>query len=67
MIVLLYKKTYLSTNKLDISLPSVFVFLLKEFAYLFPKEEPKGLPPLRGIEHQIDFIPSFQIPNKPPY
>ena len=28
MIVLLYKKTYLSTNKLDISLPSVFMSLL---------------------------------------
>ncbi|XP_031131787.1 uncharacterized protein LOC116033168 [Ipomoea triloba] len=30
--------------------------LLADFSDLFPKEMPKGLPPLRGIEHQIDFV-----------
>jgi len=30
--------------------------LIKEFQDVF-QEPPKGLPPLRGIEHQIDFIP----------
>ncbi|XP_059310695.1 uncharacterized protein LOC132062064 [Lycium ferocissimum] len=34
---------------------------------LFPEEMPKGLPPLRGIEHQIDFVSGSQIPNKPAY
>ena len=28
---------------------------------------PQGLPPLRGIEHQIDFIPGTTIPNRPAY
>ncbi|XP_038979001.1 LOW QUALITY PROTEIN: uncharacterized protein LOC120109324 [Phoenix dactylifera] len=39
----------------------------KEFADVFPNEVPYGLPPLRGIEHQIDFIPGASIPNRPAY
>ncbi|OMO50156.1 Integrase, catalytic core [Corchorus capsularis] len=34
---------------------------------VFPEEIPSGLPPVRGIEHQIDFIPGTQIPNRPAY
>ena len=41
--------------------------LLKEFSYVFPHELPEGLPPVRGIEHQIDLILGSQIPNKPVY
>ncbi len=41
--------------------------LLKEFEEVFPEELPKGLPSLRGIEHQIDLIPGAPIPNKPAY
>ena len=39
--------------------------LLKEFKDVFPSELPFGLPPKRGIEHQIDLIPGAPIPNKP--
>ncbi|XP_052479564.1 uncharacterized protein LOC128034763 [Gossypium raimondii] len=48
-------------------LPASIVSLLQEFEDVFPKETPKGLPPLRGIEHQIDFIPGATIPNRPAY
>ncbi|KAJ8761805.1 hypothetical protein K2173_004654 [Erythroxylum novogranatense] len=38
-----------------------------DYLDVFPEEMPKGLPPLRGIEHQIDFVPGAQIPNRPAY
>ncbi|XP_049394747.1 uncharacterized protein LOC125859049 [Solanum stenotomum] len=38
-----------------------------EYEDVFPKELPRGLPPLRGIEHQIDFVPGSQLPNKLAY
>lgn len=41
--------------------------LLQEFEGVFPDDLPQGLPPIRGIEHQIDLIPGASIPNKPPY
>ena len=65
--LLLYKGAYLTTNELNLSLPSVFVDLLQEFEDVFPDEMPSGLPPIRGIEHQIDFIPGAAIPNRPAY
>ena len=63
MIVLLYKEALFNTNQLDTSLPSSIVSLLQEFEDVFPEEIPKGLPPIRGIEHQIDFVPSVTVPN----
>ena len=34
---------------------------------MFPKEIPPGLPPIHGIEHQIDLIPGASLPNHAPY
>ncbi|PKI48946.1 hypothetical protein CRG98_030661 [Punica granatum] len=39
----------------------------KDFGDVFPEELPKGLPPVRGIEHQIDFVPGAVIPNRPAF
>uniref|UniRef100_A0A2N9GZ68 Retrotransposon gag domain-containing protein n=1 Tax=Fagus sylvatica TaxID=28930 RepID=A0A2N9GZ68_FAGSY len=40
---------------------------IKEFEDVFPEEMPNVLPPIRGIEHQIDFVPGAAIPNRPAY
>ncbi|KAH9716808.1 hypothetical protein KPL71_021586 [Citrus sinensis] len=39
----------------------------KDFDDVFPNEVPNSLPPIRGIEHQIDFVPEATIPNRPAY
>jgi hypothetical protein len=41
--------------------------ILQEYADVFPSEVPAGLPPLRGIEHQIDLIPCASLPSRAPY
>uniref|UniRef100_A0A2N9FHU8 RNA-directed DNA polymerase n=1 Tax=Fagus sylvatica TaxID=28930 RepID=A0A2N9FHU8_FAGSY len=65
--VLLYKEACFNTNELDESLPSVVISLLQEYEDVFPNDVPSGLPPIRGIEHQIDFVPGATIPNRPAY
>ncbi|XP_059446591.1 uncharacterized protein LOC132178154, partial [Corylus avellana] len=65
--VLLYKGACFNTNELDKSLPSVVVSLLQEYEDVFPNDVPSGLPPIRGIEHQIDFVPCVTIPNRLAY
>ena len=59
--------TYFNTNDLDHIVPSVAISLLQEFDDVFPNDSPSGLPLLRGIEHQIDFVPGASIPNRPAY
>jgi hypothetical protein len=44
-----------------------FKVLLQEFKDVFPEEIPSGLPPIKGIEHQIDLVLGASIPNKPAY
>ncbi|GKV53725.1 hypothetical protein SLEP1_g60242, partial [Rubroshorea leprosula] len=41
--------------------------LLEEFSDVVPDEIPPGLPPMRDIQHAIDFIRGSIIPNKPAY
>ncbi|XP_074300260.1 uncharacterized protein LOC141631497 [Silene latifolia] len=41
--------------------------LLDEFMDVFAEDLPYKLPPLPGIEHQIDLIPGAALPNKPAY
>ena len=67
MILLVYKEPYFNTNDLDHIMPSVAISLLQEFDDLFPDDIPSRLPPLRGIEHQIDFVFEASIPNQLAY
>ena len=54
----MYKETLLAANDLPSTLPSVVLDLLQEYEDVFPKEVPPGLPPKRGIEHQIVLVPA---------
>ena len=67
MIFMVCKESYPTNNETNQSLPSLAISLLQEFEDVFPKEVPSRLPPIRGIEHQIDFIPGTIIPNRPTY
>ncbi|XP_075111308.1 uncharacterized protein LOC107772206 isoform X2 [Nicotiana tabacum] len=67
LVVLLYKGSYLSTIELIIPFPSVASSLLQEFKDIFPEDVPNRLPPIRGIEHQIDLILGASIPNRLAY
>jgi hypothetical protein len=57
----------LNLDETNQSLPSLVVSLLQEFEHVFPKEKSNELPSIRGIEHQIDFVPGAAIPNRPAY
>ena len=69
LLVMIYKENYFNdqANFDELELPSSMISLLKEFGDVFPNEIPSGLPPIRGIEHQIDFVPGAAIPNRPAY
>ena len=41
--------------------------LIDQYRDVFHEDLPPGLPPMRGIEHQIDHIPRASLPNKPAY
>jgi hypothetical protein len=51
----------------SLDIPPAVANLVQEYADVFPKDLPLGLPPLRGIEHQIDLIPGAQLPNRASY
>src|SRR5215203_3060375 len=61
------KEVLFSFEDMPPSLPPAVANLLQEFIDVFPQDVPPGLPPIRGIEHQIDLIPGATLPNRAPY
>jgi hypothetical protein len=64
---LICKDALISIEDMQCSLPPAVANVLQEYSDVFPSEVPAGLPPLRGIEHQIDLIPGAVLPNRAPY
>jgi hypothetical protein len=64
---LICKEALFSFEDMPLSLPPAVANLLQEYKDVFRKEVPPGLPPVRGIEHQIDLIPGASLPNRAPY
>jgi hypothetical protein len=54
--VLVCRQVLFSLEDITTPLPQAITNILQEFKDVFPTEIPPGLPPLRGIEHQIDLI-----------
>ena len=64
---LVCKDALISIHDMQHSLPPAVASILQEYSDVFPSEIPAGLPPIRGIEHQIDLIPGASLPNRAPY
>ncbi|XP_010485073.1 PREDICTED: uncharacterized protein LOC104763395 [Camelina sativa] len=66
-VLLMLFKECLSTGTSELELPAEVQAVLDQYKDVFPEEIPPGLPPIRGIEHQIDLVPGSALPNKPAY
>jgi hypothetical protein len=67
LIFLVYEESYLNLDETNQSIPSLTVSLFQEFEDVFLEEMSSGLSPIRGIEHQIDFVLEAIIPNRLAY
>ena len=41
--------------------------LIQEYRDIFPEKLPKGVPPLREVQHKIEIKPGSKPPYQPPY
>jgi hypothetical protein len=64
---LVCRQVLFSLDDITTPLPRAITNLLQEFKDIFPAEIPPELPPLIGIEHQIDLIPRATLPNRAAY
>ncbi|GJZ12883.1 hypothetical protein Tco_0548113 [Tanacetum coccineum] len=57
----------MESNQDEFTIPQQVIPILEEFADVVPEELPSGLPPVRDIQHCIEFIPGASIPHKVAY
>ncbi|XP_042050223.1 uncharacterized protein LOC121795708, partial [Salvia splendens] len=65
-VLLVVRKDLCLATNLD-PYPLIVQSVLQEFEDVFPEELPSELPPMRGIEHQIDLLPGSSLPNRAAY
>ena len=58
---------HLAAIKIPREHPEEVIAVLKEFQDVFPKDLSDGLPPMRVIQHIIDFVLGSTLPNLPHY
>jgi hypothetical protein len=64
---LICKDAMISLHDMQQSLPPMVANILQEYADIFLCEVPSGLPPLWGIEHQMNLITGASLQNRAPY
>jgi len=60
-------RRHFNIDDLNSCVSSFAKVLLHEFKGIFPEETPNSLPPIQGIEHQIDFMTEASIWNRLAY
>ncbi|KAG7599289.1 hypothetical protein ISN44_As06g034760 [Arabidopsis suecica] len=53
--------------KIERVIPVALQDVIHEFFDVFPEDHPTGLPPLRDIQHRIDFVPDASLPDRSHY
>ncbi|XP_024013222.1 uncharacterized protein LOC112087546 [Eutrema salsugineum] len=66
-VLLMIFKEGLFSGQEQQEIPPTVKELLDRYSDVFLEEIPPGLPPIRGIEHQIDLIPGAPLPNRAAY
>jgi hypothetical protein len=64
---LVCRQVLFSLDDITTPLSCAITNILQKFKDVFLTEIPPGLPPLRGIEHQIDLILGASLPNRAAY
>jgi len=67
ILLFIFKEALTSLANLAQADPSELTFLLQDYKDVFPEDSPNGLPPFRGIKHQIDFVPGATLPKRLAY